>query len=106
MEIILHVHHANVSLGMRARAERAVRKIANRLAGVVNAIVRFEGDGAERRVELELHTTRRRTLVVEGRGGYFSRAFAQAMTRLEREVREAHTKAVRDRRALRRAKAA
>ncbi|MDX2183643.1 MAG: HPF/RaiA family ribosome-associated protein [Gemmatimonadaceae bacterium] len=106
MEIILHVHHANISMSMRQRAERAVRKLADRLKRTVDAVIRFEEDGAERRVELELRAPKRRPLVAEGRGKFFGGAFSQAIARLEREVRAEHDKNVSSRRALRKAAAA
>jgi ribosome-associated translation inhibitor RaiA len=106
VEIILHVHHANVTDAMRARAERAVRKLGTRLNRAVDAVVRFEYDGGQCRVELELRTAHRAPLVAEGSAAHFGPALTRAIERLEREVRDAHGKTVRQRRALRRAKAA
>ncbi|MCE2941900.1 MAG: HPF/RaiA family ribosome-associated protein [Gemmatimonadota bacterium] len=106
MEIILHVHHANVTEVMRTRAERAVRKLASRLSRAVDAVVRFEYDGGACRVELELRTARRAPIVAEGSAAHFGSALTRAIERLEREVRDEHAKAVRHRRAMRRAKAA
>lgn len=106
MEIILHVHHAEVSDAMRQRAERAVRRLAARLAHTVDAVVRFEQDGRERRVELEVRAARVRPLVASGCAGAFGPALTRAVDRLEREVREQHARATRQRRAARRSVAA
>lgn len=106
MEIILHVHHANVTDTMRTRAERAVRKLATRVTRAVDAVVRFEYDGGTCRVELELRSARHAPLVAEGSAAHFGPALTRAIDRLDREVRDVHAKAVRQRRALRKAKAA
>lgn len=106
MEIILHVHHAEVSDAMRQRAERAVRRLAARVPRTVDAVVRFEQDGRERRVELEVREPRSRPLVASGRAAFFGSALAVAVTKLEREVRERHAKVTRRRRAARRDAAA
>ncbi len=102
MEIILHAHHAEVSASMRTRTERAVSRLAERLRRAVHAVIRFEGDGAEKRVELVLSSPRRRPLVAEGCGKTFGPAVATALTRLEAQVRSEHAKGVRQRRDARR----
>lgn len=106
VEIILHVHHANVTDSMRSRAERALRKLGERLARAVDAVVRFEYDGGTCRVELELRAPKRAPIVAEGNAAHFGAALTRAIDRLEREVRDQHARTVRQRRALRRAKAA
>jgi ribosome-associated translation inhibitor RaiA len=106
VEIILHAHHAPVSDAMKSRAHRIIAKLAARLKRTVDAVIRFEGDGAEKRVELVLHTAKRRDLVAEGRGKHFGPAFAQALAKLEAQVRAEHTKLVRQRREVRRESAA
>ena len=45
MDVHFHAHHAEVSAHMRKRAEREVRRAAQRIPRVVEAIVRFEQDG-------------------------------------------------------------
>jgi ribosome-associated translation inhibitor RaiA len=106
VEIILHAHHAPVSEAMRTRAMRIIAKLASRLQRTVNAVIRFEGDGVEKRVELLLSGPKRRDLIAEGRAKHFGPAFTEAVTKLERQVRAEHTKAVRQRRDARRARAA
>ena len=54
MEIILHAHHADVPANLQRDAIEAVEVIAARVKRVVDAIVRFEADGPERRVEIVL----------------------------------------------------
>lgn len=86
MEIILHAHHAEVTDSLRAQAETAIRRIATRLHRVANAIVRFVGDGATRRVEIVLHGTRRRSLFAQADAKAFAPALATAVQRLESQV--------------------
>ncbi len=106
MEIILHAHHADVSASLRTRTERAVAKLATRLRRAVHAVIRFEGDGAEKRVELVLSSPRRRPLVAEGSGKTFGPAVAAAVARLEAQVRSEHARTERQRRDARRVRAA
>jgi ribosome-associated translation inhibitor RaiA len=87
VEIIFQAHHATISDRMRARAERAVTKAAQRLGRVVAAVVRFEGDGPTRRVEIVLRSPRHRHLVAEGRArSYYGPALAAAVDRLIAQI--------------------
>jgi len=65
MQIIFHSHHASVSDRMRLRAEEGVRKLAARLGGAVDAVIRFQDDGPRRRVEIVMHASRHRRLIAE-----------------------------------------
>jgi ribosome-associated translation inhibitor RaiA len=103
MQIIFHSHHASVSDRLRLRAERGVRKLATRLGGAVDAVVRFEGDGSRRRVEIVMHASRRRRLIAEGQARYLGPALAQAVDGLRDQVdraRRARSKGARRRAAL------
>ena len=82
MEIIFHAHHATISNQMRERAARAIEKVARRVDRVVDAVVRFEGDGPDKRVEITLHAAPQRRMVAEGRGRYFGPALNFATERL------------------------
>jgi ribosome-associated translation inhibitor RaiA len=86
VEIIFHAHNAVMSDYMRQRAERAVRRLAKRLARAVSAVVRFEQDGPVRRVELVLHAPGTRALVAEGFGRTYGPALAEAADRMERQL--------------------
>ena len=86
MEIIVHAHNAVISDRMRTRAERAVRKVAQRLSRTVDAIVRFERDGPTCRVEIILHAPRHRNLVAEGHAKFYGPALANALNRLEAQL--------------------
>jgi ribosome-associated translation inhibitor RaiA len=88
VEIIFQSHHATVSEFMRDRAERAVRKIAARLAGAVDAVVRFEADGPLRRVEIVLHAPRHQDVRAEGTAPRFAGALSQAVRRLDAQTRD------------------
>jgi ribosome-associated translation inhibitor RaiA len=86
MQIIFHSHHATVSDRTRIRAERAVQKLGTRLGGAVDAIIRFEGDGPARRVEIVMHASRHRRLVAEGEARYLGPALAQALDGLRDQI--------------------
>ncbi|MDQ3696462.1 MAG: HPF/RaiA family ribosome-associated protein [Gemmatimonadota bacterium] len=86
MEIIFHAHRAVISDNMRARAERAVRKLATRVRRAVHAVVRFEQDGPVRRVEVVLNAAGRRALVAEGVGRNYGPALAAAIERIEAQL--------------------
>jgi len=86
MQIIFHSHHASVSERMRLRAERGVRKLATRLGGAVDAVIRFEDDGPTRRVEIVMHASRHRRLVAEGQARFLGPALAQAVDGLRDQV--------------------
>lgn len=104
MQIIFHSHHASVSDRLRLRAEQGVRKLANRLGGIVDAVIHFEGDGRARRVEIVMHASRHRRLVAGGEGRYLGPALSQAMDGLRDQIdraRRARSKGVRRRAALR-----
>jgi ribosome-associated translation inhibitor RaiA len=86
MQIIFHSHHASVSEHMRLRAERGVRKLAARLGGAVDAVIRFEDDGPTRRVEIVMHASRHRRLVAEGQARFLGPALARAVDGLRDQV--------------------
>ena len=86
MEIILHAHHADVTESLREQAEAAIRRIATRMHRVVNAIVRFVGDGPTRRVEIVLQGSRTRALFAQADARHFEPALATAVNRLESQV--------------------
>lgn len=81
MDIIFQAHHAVISDHMREKAERAVRRVAERLPRATGAVVRFEEDGPTRRVEIVLHANGRR-LVAESSGRFFGPAVTTAAQRL------------------------
>jgi ribosome-associated translation inhibitor RaiA len=87
VEVILHAHHAPLSDYMRARAERAARRLGDRLERAVDATVRFEVDGKFKRVELVLNAPLAPRLVSEGSGKFFGPALNQAVTRMETQLR-------------------
>ena len=95
MEIILHAHHADVTESLRAQAESAIRRIASRLHRVVNAIIRFIGDGPTRRVEIVLNGTRSRAIFAHADASEFAPALAAAMHRLESQVARVRTRQLR-----------
>ena len=88
MEIVFHSHHAKVSERMRERARIALTKMGNGLVRAVDAVVRFEEDGPTRRVEIVLHTPRRRPMVAEGSARFFGPALSFAIGHLEAQARQ------------------
>ena len=100
VQVIFHSHHASVSDRTRARAEQAVRKLAGRLGGVVDAVIRFEDDGPTRRVEIVVRASRHRRLVAGGEARYLGAALSKAVDGLRDQVdraRRARTKGERRR---------
>lgn len=95
MEIILHAHNADVPASLREQAEAAIRRIANRLHRVANAIIRFIGDGPTRRVEIVLQSTRTGSLFAQADAREFAPALATAVQRLESQVARARTQRTR-----------
>jgi ribosome-associated translation inhibitor RaiA len=105
MQIIFHSHHSSVSDRMRLRAEQGVRKLAARLGGAVDAVIRFQDDGPRRRVEIVMRASRHRRLIAEGQARFIGPALAQAVDGLRDQVdraRRMRSKAAR-RRAARKA---
>ncbi len=88
MEIDFHSHHATISDRMQLRARRGVDKIAQRLNRAIDAIIRFEQDGPIRRVEIVLHAPQHKNLIAEGTSKFFGPALADALGRLEEQVRK------------------
>lgn len=86
MEIVFYTHHAVASAQLRHKAELAVRKAARRAVRPVDAVIRFEQDGAVRRVELALHTARGRLYVARAEARFFGFALSDAARRLAAQL--------------------
>jgi ribosome-associated translation inhibitor RaiA len=86
MEIVFQNHDAPVSDNMRRRAEQALRKVARRASRVVNGVIRFQQDGATRRVELTMHAGGGRRYVASAESRFFGSALADAARRLATQV--------------------
>lgn len=93
MEIVIHSHHAIVSEHMRKRAVRAVERAAERIPRAVEGIIRFEEDGALKRVTVTLRAPRHRDVMGRAEGKFFgpalSAAIARVLAQTSREKREA-----------------
>lgn len=89
MEFILHAHHAEVTESLRRRAERAVERLSARVRRAVTAIVRFEGDGPSKRVEIVFQAPRRPDLVARAFDRQYESALSLAVQRLEAQVERA-----------------
>ena len=91
MQIVFHAHHATeVSDHMRRRAEQALRKVARRARRPVDGAIRFQKDGAMKRVELTLHTSDGRRYVARSEDRFFGSALGEAARRLAMQLD--HTK--------------
>lgn len=88
MEIVIHGHHAVVSESLRVRAERLVRRSAERLARPVGANITFEDDGPVKRVELILHAPNHTSLVAAGEGRRLGPALTLAAAKLDAQIRK------------------
>jgi ribosome-associated translation inhibitor RaiA len=96
MHVVFQVHHADAGDALRAKAERAVAKLATRLRHPVDATVRVAEDGALHRVEITLRTRRRPDLVAVGLARRSEQALTDALGALEAQV--AHERVARARR--------
>ncbi len=92
MDIVIHSHHATVSEHMRKQAIRQVERAATRIPRTVEAIIRFEEDGATKRVMLTLCAPKHHDLMGTAEGRFFgpaiTAAIARVMTQVNREKRE------------------
>lgn len=89
MEIIVQAHNASISEKLRERATQAVARVAARTRGVVDALVRFEADGPDRRVLLQLRSARRPPLLSQATADRYEDALSNAIARLESQLRQA-----------------
>ncbi len=87
MEIVMHLHHADVSDAMRAKVEAMIEAAARKLPRAVDAIVHFEEDGPVRRVEVTLHAPKHAALVATAEGRYFGPLVAQVLLKLGHQMR-------------------
>lgn len=86
MEIHFHAHHADVSESMRKRAEREVTKAAKRMPRVVGASIRFEQDGAMRKVSLTFRAPQHHDVLGSAEGRYFGPALTLALSRVRKQA--------------------
>ena len=87
--MIFHSHNAVISERLRSRAESVIRKLEARVSRAVRAIVRFEQDGPTRRVEIEMHASRRRPLISNGYGRTYGPALSEAVENLQAQLTRA-----------------
>ena len=92
MDIVIHSHHATVSEHMRKQAIRQVERAGARIPRTVEAIIRFEEDGATKRVTLTLRAPKHHDIMGKAEGRFFgpaiTAAIARVMTQVNREKRE------------------
>ena len=86
MDVIFHSHNAVISERLRSRAETVIHKLETRSARAVRAIVRFEQDGPTRRVEIVMHSSRRRPLISNGYARTYGPALSEAIHNLQAQL--------------------
>lgn len=86
MDVIFHSHNAVISERLRSRAETIIHKLETRSARAVRAIVRFEQDGPTRRVEIVMHSSRRRPLISNGYARTYGPALSEAIHNLQAQL--------------------
>ena len=86
MDVIFHAHNAVISERLRSRAETVIHKLETRSARAVRAIVRFEQDGPTRRVEIVMHSSRRRPLISNGYARTYGPALSEAIHNLQAQL--------------------
>jgi len=84
----LNFSHRGIDLtqSMLKKAERAVRKAAERIPRATGATVRFDADGPERRVEIVFTAPRGTRLVATATGRYWGPALNAALLKLVRQA--------------------
>ncbi len=80
--------HRGIALtqSMLKKAERAVLTAAERIPRATGAVVRFEEDGPERRVEIVFTAPRGTRVVASAAGRYWGPALNAALTKLVRQA--------------------
>ena len=86
MDIVMHLHHATVNDGMRAKIVAMVEHAAKKLPRVVDATIHLEEDGSVRRVEVMLHAPKQPALVVTAEGRYFGPLVSEALLKLGKQM--------------------
>ena len=86
MDVIFHAHNAVISERLRSRAETVIHKLETRSARAVRAVVRFEQDGPTRRVEIVMHSSRRRPLISNGYARTYGPALSEAIHNLQAQL--------------------
>ncbi|MEK7239043.1 MAG: hypothetical protein AAB224_00515 [Gemmatimonadota bacterium] len=92
MEIVFSHRGIALTESMLKKAERAVLKAAERVPRATAALVRFDQDGPERRVEIVFTAPQGVRLVAATSGRYWGPALDAALVRLVRQAsKERHT---------------
>lgn len=92
MEIVFSHRGIELTLSMLKKAERAVLRAAERVPRATGALVRFDQDGPERRVEIVFTAPQGVRLVASTSGRYWGPALDAALVKLVRQAsRERHT---------------
>lgn len=86
MEIVFHAHRAVISDRLRARAESAMSKLAERYAHTVDATIRFEQDGPIRTVEVVMRGHKSRRWVAKGSARTYGPALTSALRQLQQQL--------------------
>jgi len=92
VEIVFSHRGIAVTESMLKKAERAILKAAERVPRATGALVRFDEDGPERRVEIVFTAPQGVRLVASTSGRYWGPALDGALVKLVRQAsKERHT---------------
>lgn len=86
MELVFSHRGIALTQSMLKKAEAAVLKASERIPRATSAIVRFDSDGPERRVEIVFNGPRGTRLVAAAAGRYWGPALNAALTKLVRQA--------------------
>ncbi len=94
MEIVFSHRGIALTESMLKKAERAILKASERAPRATGALVRFEQDGPERRVEIVFTAPQGVRLVASASGRFWGPALDDALVKLVRQAsKERHTPA-------------
>lgn len=94
MEIVFSHRGIALTESMLTKAERAILKASERVPRATGALVRFEEDGPERRVEIVFTAPQGVRLVASASGRFWGPALDDALVKLVRQAsKERHTPA-------------
>lgn len=86
MELVFSHRGIALTQSMLKRAERAVLKASERIPRATSALVRFDEDGPERRVEIVFTAPRGTRLVATASARYWGPALNAALAKLVRQA--------------------
>lgn len=87
MEVVIHGHQVDVTPRLRKSAEYSARKLAEHLNRIELADITFREDGPNKMVDIVVQAPQT-TLVAKGLGKYHAPALADAVAKLDSQIRK------------------